>query len=265
MLMRSISTKARYMVWAALLVVVVSVIVIMITSVALRRKACYDFGSAFDIATWTDNGSTPTQTQLHVPYNVLTLPGVFKKDECDHVIRVMQHKLAQSQVVGVGTNTVSKDRESQSGWVKHTDTELGTFVRKFMSLGSMLTGVRDISRFEDVSIIRYEAGGFYNEHYDACTTKTHCGDNLRLYRLATLILYLNDNFEGGETRFPRINQQVTPQAGKVAFFYNVNSDGAEIKDSLHAGLPVKAGAKWICTLWIRFDPTDAEKSALDAK
>jgi prolyl 4-hydroxylase len=51
-------------------------------------------------------------------------------------------------------------------------------------------------------------------------------------RFATILLYLNDDMEGGETEFPRwLNAdtseglKVKPQVGKAVLFYNLLPDG----------------------------------------
>jgi prolyl 4-hydroxylase len=201
-----------------------------------------------------------------VPYQIITIPGLFSKSECEYVMKKMEGKLTRSTVVGKSnTNDISQDRTSMTGWIKPTDAVLGKFAKKLISIGSALTGIRDMNRFEDISIVRYEATQEYKGHYDACSTKTYCGDNLRIYRTATLILYLNDDFEDGGTNFPKIGKTITPETGKVALFYNTDADGVEIPESLHAGLPVKSGVKWICTLWIKFIPTEEQIKALNEK
>ena len=64
------------------------------------------------------------------------------------------------------------------------------------------------------------------------------------------MLYLNDDFEGGETNFPVINLTVRPQRGMALFWHNV--DGAQIPDNktLHQALPVIRGVKIACNLWV---------------
>ena len=42
-----------------------------------------------------------------------------------------------------------------------------------------------------------------------------------------------------------------PRPGAALAFRNVLADGTTDEDSLHAGLPVRRGEKWIATLWIR--------------
>jgi prolyl 4-hydroxylase len=79
-------------------------------------------------------------------------------------------------------------------------------------------------------------------------------------RFATLVMYLNEGMEGGETSFPRwINAEsadqikVTPKIGRAALFYGMLPDGNMDDFSQHAALPVTKGEKWMTNLWV-WDP-----------
>lgn len=79
-------------------------------------------------------------------------------------------------------------------------------------------------------------------------------------RFATLLLYLNEGMQGGETSFPRwINAEifeqykVVPQVGKAVLFYSQLPDGNFDDFSQHAALPVTEGEKWLINLWV-WDP-----------
>lgn len=69
-------------------------------------------------------------------------------------------------------------------------------------------------------------------------------------RFATILFYLNDDMEGGETSFPRwLNAEtsqalkVKPERGKAILFYNMLPDGNYDERSQHAALPVRKGEK----------------------
>ena len=70
-------------------------------------------------------------------------------------------------------------------------------------------------------------------------------------RARTICVYLNDVEAGGETEFPVAGVRVKPQAGRAVIFDNLREDGSPDVDSLHAGMPVVRGEKWLATLWIR--------------
>jgi prolyl 4-hydroxylase len=98
----------------------------------------------------------------------------------------------------------------------------------------------------------------YTAHHDFGFNEI--GQKSQPERFSTLLLYLNDGMQGGETSFPRwINAEtfdelrVTPKAGKAVLFYDILPDGNMDDFSQHAALPVRAGDKWMTNLWV-WDP-----------
>ena len=80
-------------------------------------------------------------------------------------------------------------------------------------------------------------------------------------RFATLLLYLNEGMDGGETQFPRFvnadtdrGLDVVPEVGKAVLFYSELPDGNYDDWSHHAALPIRKGEKWLMNLWV-WDPT----------
>jgi prolyl 4-hydroxylase len=106
-----------------------------------------------------------------------------------------------------------------------------------------------LSQSELLQLTRYRREQQYVAHYDHFNLPGY-ENSVEVDRVATVILYLNDGFQGGETYFPKLNITVTPRQGDLLYFHYP----AEIADmSLHAGLPVITGEKRIATLWIRKD------------
>jgi prolyl 4-hydroxylase len=78
---------------------------------------------------------------------------------------------------------------------------------------------------------------------------------------------LNDVPEGGETAFFHARRAIAPKAGRLLVFRNAvprtAPDGRtrfEVdRRSLHAGLPVRAGTKWIVTTFVRERPRGMEE------
>jgi prolyl 4-hydroxylase len=67
-------------------------------------------------------------------------------------------------------------------------------------------------------------------------------------------VYLNDDYEGGETEFPRIGLRFRGKRGDALMFDNVRPSGALDYDTLHAGLPPTRGEKWLFSQWVRSRP-----------
>ena len=70
-------------------------------------------------------------------------------------------------------------------------------------------------------------------------------------RTWTMMVYLNTPKAGGATRFRQIDKLVRAEAGKLLAWDNLLSDGQPNYATLHEGMPVRAGVKYIITCWFR--------------
>ena len=70
-------------------------------------------------------------------------------------------------------------------------------------------------------------------------------------RIMTALIWLNEQFDGGETEFPRLKIRVRGGIGDMLVFRNFRDDGSEDDRLIHAGLPVSQGVKWMASRWIR--------------
>jgi hypothetical protein len=75
-------------------------------------------------------------------------------------------------------------------------------------------------------------------------------------RVATVLIYLNDSFEGGETSFPRLGINHRGKTGDVLVFGNVDGAGRPDPRSQHAGRPPTSGEKWVFSQWVRNQAPD---------
>jgi len=70
-------------------------------------------------------------------------------------------------------------------------------------------------------------------------------------RTWTVMIYLNDVETGGATRFKAIDKIVQPEAGKLLAWNNLRPDGRVNPSTLHHGMKVRAGTKYVITKWFR--------------
>lgn len=107
---------------------------------------------------------------------------------------------------------------------------------------------------EPLTMLVYRPGQQYKPHWD------HLVDTMdeafgRLgrsgNRLYTALVTLDDDFKGGATRFTRLNIDVRLDPGDMLVFRNMDEAGARADDTMHAGLPVESGVKWLASKWIR--------------
>ena len=70
----------------------------------------------------------------------------------------------------------------------------------------------------------------------------------------TAMIYLNEPGDGGATRFKTIGKTVLPETGKLLTWNNLLPSGAPNPATLHQGMKVRRGTKYVLTKWFREMP-----------
>lgn len=183
-------------------------------------------------------------------YIIEEIPDFLSKEECDHIINISTDKLGESKLFTQNDSIDKSVRTSYQCWLKNTEDDLIKNISERIAIKTKT----DINLQEDAQVVKYDPNGFYKPHYDACdTSRVDYCDRMNGHmgpRYITFIIYLSDEFKGGETFFPYINRSVIPKVGKAAIFYNVDKNGKILVKSLHGGLNVSNGEKWIINKWI---------------
>ncbi|WP_294263580.1 2OG-Fe(II) oxygenase [uncultured Sphingomonas sp.] len=73
-------------------------------------------------------------------------------------------------------------------------------------------------------------------------------------RTWTVMLYLNEPAAGGATRFKVVDKLVQPETGKLLAWNNLRPDGTPNPATLHHGMKVRSGTKYVITKWFRERP-----------
>ena len=92
---------------------------------------------------------------------------------------------------------------------------------------------RSFRSLEKVNVNRYLPGERYVVHADAGGLST---------RVISALVYLNDDFTGGETEFVHFDKRVTPKAGRLVIFPSNYAYA-------HAALPPSDGVKYSAAFW----------------
>jgi prolyl 4-hydroxylase len=67
----------------------------------------------------------------------------------------------------------------------------------------------------------------------------------------TAMVYLNEPEDGGATRFKTIGKTIQPETGKLLTWNNLLPDGSPNPATLHQGMKVRRGTKYVLTKWFR--------------
>jgi len=176
--------------------------------------------------------------------------------ESAHVAAAAQHLLAPSSVVDPRTGRLTEHpvRTSDGGVFPPTREDL-----VLQAINRRIAFVTDtaVAQGEGLVVLRYRPGQQFRLHHD-------CLPGVRNQRVKTVLIYLNDDFTGGETQFPATSLTVRPQVGDAIVFTNTLGDGRPDPSATHAGLPVATGTKWLATRWIRAQPVDPWNAAQTA-
>jgi prolyl 4-hydroxylase len=176
-------------------------------------------------------------------------PNVLSSHECMMIIREAETKgFDRSTVVGNSGSTVESTRTSSTVFLDKNSPASKLMAKKVHDI----TGI-DPGRYEVVQVIKYKPGEEYKAHFDACYG---CDSGKSMPRTDTVIMYLNDDFEGGGTYFPIAKFRVDPSKGAAAWWKNMDWRGKIYESSKHAGEPVLRGVKYAANIWIRRRPCD---------
>lgn len=186
--------------------------------------------------------------------HVLELHGVLTSDECNALIAFATSKgMKDSEVMDknaqAGAGVHYSNRKSKQAWIDYDEHPVA---KKLSMLSRQLTGYPE-SNQEMLQVAMYEEGGEFKAHYDACSDpdKTYCDRMNRNagQRRTTLLVYLNEEFDGGETTFVNKNTSIKPKSGNAVMFWDTYEDESLIEATKHRGMPVHNGNKWIATVW----------------
>ncbi len=70
-------------------------------------------------------------------------------------------------------------------------------------------------------------------------------------RTWTVMVYLNEGCEGGATRFRRLDKMFHPKKGAAVFWNSMSDTGDPNPDTIHHGMKVREGEKFVITKWFR--------------
>jgi len=216
----------------------------------------------FDEISWTTVRETltkapvPSAPQPNIlsndPY-IATFPGFLSKDEADYVVAMAARHVVPSQIMDPVSGKEITDPYRSSSDMRFWHTFQDLVIYSINKRISNITG-EAMNHQEMLGVLRYEPGQQYKPHGDFILPDIQ-GRNPEVdrsgQRIKTFLIYLNDDFIGGETEFFDIKIKAKGAKGEGLVFHNVDKDGNPDLRTIHAGCPVTDGIKWLSTIWIR--------------
>ena len=209
--------------------------------VPARRKAV-DIIEAMDLDTEGNPSARPEGNKLSDDPEVTHLAGLLTPTECRYLMEATGNQFEPSMVYDSKRQLVRDEIRTSDGSTIHWLIEDPAVV----ALNRRIAAVSGSSyeSGEALALLRYSPGQEYRPHFDFV-------EGAENRRLMTALIYLNDDYEGGETAFVRTGLKVKGKTGDVILFRNDGADTGPNPNSEHAGLPVTKGVKYLATRWIR--------------
>lgn len=174
-----------------------------------------------------------------------TIDDTFDDHDIELILNKAKNTLKKSQTVGSGDKLNETVRRSKSTFLnKDRDTD------RLTSKIAHMVGMQDRT-CEQIQVVRYDPGDYYKPHQDTCCFESCRGKSDVDKRIKTVIVYLNDDFQGGETCFPNLDTCIEPKRGRALVFNTYDMLNRCTRKSLHEGRPIRDGTKYICTFWFR--------------
>ncbi len=218
----------------------------------ISRMALDAAGNPTDVADSRRLSETP---------DVRRFDRLFSADECDFLCEVAGQRFRRALIFHDTKQQFVHDP------IRESDTASFPLVFEWPAVHALnrriaaATGT-DVGQGEPLQLLRYRKGQQYKPHLDAIA-------GLDNQRALTMIVWLNEEYEGGETQFLETALSVRGGTGDALMFRNALPDGRPDPAARHAGLAILSGEKRIASRWIRqramsgpgesFGPHEAER------
>ncbi|MEA3053033.1 MAG: prolyl 4-hydroxylase [Sphingomonadales bacterium] len=185
----------------------------------------------------------PASRRLSPALAVAAADSFMSRDECAYLRAAGEPALEPSVVVDPATGAMVphpvRTSDAAVFGVFDEDLVINALNRRIAAL----SGTRP-EQGEPLQLLRYRPGGEYRAHMDALPAEPN-------QRILTVLVYLSDDYEGGETVFPRLGLSFRGGTGDALLFRNAGPDGRADPLTVHAGLPIARGTKYLASRWIR--------------
>jgi prolyl 4-hydroxylase len=189
----------------------------------------------------------------HLTPSIHSIEHFIPRAYCTWIIDHGRTRLSGGQVshVGVGAPRTDAMRTAEAAPFTLTNTDL---VVVLVQEKLARTASIPLHWGEPPNLLHYAPGQEYQRHYDFIDPRVPAFQpELAVLgqRVATCLVYLNEDFDGGETEFPHAGWRYRGKPGDAIVFSNVTQQGQPDPASLHAGRPPTRGEKWLLSLWVR--------------
>jgi prolyl 4-hydroxylase len=196
---------------------------------------------------------SPTSVTLNEAPLVRQFPGFATAEICEWLIDKSRGRLVRAQVYDAlaKKETVSETRTNSLAQFNVNDADLVSVLTQVHMCANAGVAFRQL---EPLSVLHYATGEESTEHFDFIDPLTPRYEEevaQKGERIVTFLLYLNDDYDGGETDMVALRMKHKGRRGDGLLFVNALENGQPDRRTLHAGRPPTRGEKWIVSQFVR--------------
>ena len=195
----------------------------------------------------------PAKQILSDSPRIISFASIASPRECDWVRSKARDRLQRAKVFHTGTGDQAVNPVRDNSGTEFQLPQMDVVLEVLRTRISAATRL-PVQIFEPTQVLHYAVGEQFRPHHDFLDPEAPgFAEQLRLYgqRIATVLIYLNDDYGGGETVFPRLGISYRGKTGDGLFWTNVDRESRPDPLTMHAGTPPTSGEKWVVSQWIR--------------
>lgn len=193
---------------------------------------------------------TAGEEKLHE--NVRRIPELAPLPACSWLIGRARGRL-QPALVYDAVSHENQIHEMRTNTMALFDYATFDVVQFLLQARMSLTCGYPMQHFETPMVLHYSVGQQITPHFDFIDANaSDYAEQIREQgqRMVTFLLYLNDDYDGGETTFPELGIVHRGAAGGGLYFINAHADLTPNRRMLHTGSPPVRGEKWVVSQFI---------------
>lgn len=168
---------------------------------------------------------------------------VLTDQQIDYMIDTIKKNALESTVMKSTGNEVNKETRSSKTHYFYRDPVADEILQKITNdLGLVADNI------EGIQGTSYDTGCLYKGHHDYIYDQGNI--NKRGQRNWTILIYLNDDYTGGETIFVEADQVIKPVRNNAIVWNNLKNNAIDV-DTLHEAKAVQSGTKYVLQIWVR--------------
>lgn len=185
-------------------------------------------------------------TKIDIMFNNLS------HEECKKIIEYCKDKTTRSWVVNKWDwkTIIWEWRTSKSYFIKNWEiSEIDKLKNKLVKEYNI-----NSNQVESFCFLKYDKDCEYRAHYDYFTPWKPSYDvhiKRGWNRIMTFLTYLNDDFEGSWTSFPKLNFSLKPNTGTTIIFRSFNDKNELDKNTIHSWDKIIKWTKYVVVTFVR--------------